>query len=121
MNLNLPADFPQGDFACGEGTFACILKFSPLSKFSPAFWGRRRSRGIDTYAKHVCRRRRDGGLTHMRSMCVGVAESGARVVLVALRRARNLIPAFSFFVAFSFAAAMAKEKADRTHIFYFGG
>ena len=37
-----------------------------------------------------------GGLTHMRSMCVGVAETGARVALVALRRARKLISAFSF-------------------------
>ena len=32
--------------------------------------------GINTYAKHVCWRRRDGGLTHMRSVCVGVAETG---------------------------------------------
>ena len=32
--------------------------------------------------------------------------------MVALRRARNILPAFSFFIAFSFAPAYAKEKAD---------
>ena len=40
--------------------------------------------------------------------------------LVVLRRARNLISALFFFIAFSFAAAMAKEKADRALIFSFG-
>ena len=32
---------------------------------------------------------------------------------------RNLLSAFSFFVVFSFAAAMAKEKADRAGVFFF--
>ena len=60
-----------------------------------------------------------GGLTHMRSMCVGVAETGARGVLVALRRARKLLPAFFFLIAFSFAPAYAKEKADERLNFFF--
>ena len=39
---------------------------------------------------------------------------------VVLRRARNLISALFFLIAFSFAVAMAKEKEDRALIFSFG-
>ena len=42
----------------------------------------------------------------MRSMCVGVAETGQ-----ALRRARNLFDGVFFLIAFSFAPASSKEKA----------
>ena len=54
-------------------------------------------RGIDTYAKHVCRRRRDGGT---RSSCR------------APQSAKSSFGVF-FLIAFSFAPAYAKEKADR--------
>ena len=40
--------------------------------------------------------------------------------LVVLRRARNLISALFFLIAFSFAAAMAKEKSGKVYVFYFG-
>ena len=40
--------------------------------------------------------------------------------LVVLRRARNLISALFFLIAFSFAPAYAKEKADRADVFCFG-
>ena len=56
----------------------------------------------------------------MRSMCVGVAETGARGVLVALRKARNLCFGVFFLIAFSFAPAYEKEKADGAYIFCFG-
>ena len=55
----------------------------------------------------------------MRSMCVGVAETGARGVLVALRRARNLYFGVFFLIAFSFAPAYAKEKAGERLNFSF--
>ena len=38
---------------------------------------------------------------------------------VALRRVRNLVSALFFFVAFSFAPAYAKEKADKASDFLF--
>ena len=50
-----------------------VADFLMVLKFSPAFWGRRRQAmrsmcvgvdetgGINTYAKHVCWRRRDRG------------------------------------------------------------
>ena len=38
---------------------------------------------------------------------------------VALRRARNLFTAVFFFIAFSFAPAYAKEKADSGLVFLF--
>ena len=42
------------------------------------------------------------------------------VASVALRRARKSYNGVFFLIAFSFAAAMAKEKADGANIFYFG-
>ena len=56
-----------------------------------------RSRGIDTYAKHVCRRRRDGGT---RSSCRAPQSAKASFGVF-------------FLIAFSFAPVYAKEKADR--------
>ena len=50
-------------------------------------------------------------------MCVGVAETGARVALVALRRARKPNFGVFFLIAFSFAPDFAKEKANGDLIF----
>ena len=57
---------------------------------------RRDTGGINTYAKRVCWRRRDRGeLTHTRSMCVGVAETGeintyAKCVLASPRQGQKV-------------------------------
>ena len=78
---------------CGALFFCAFAhktqKFSSAMKFSPAFWGRRHEPTVASVALRRARnlfagafllrlllQKKKRELTHMRSMCVGVAETG---------------------------------------------
>ena len=79
--------------------FAHIL----IKSFRPIF-----SKGINTCAKHVCRRRRDGSSSGTRSVAARRRGQG-RGAIVTLRRGRKLLLAF-LFRSFFLAPALPKKK-----------